>query len=73
MLTFVQDPCVITNVTNYEPYEKMKQVRANIVWPSDFTVPANSSDEDGSILGYVCPVSVLVSLFSLHSVHFFKA
>ncbi|XP_025110817.1 maltase-glucoamylase, intestinal-like [Pomacea canaliculata] len=56
----ILDPCVITNVTNYEPYERMKQVRANIVWPSDFTVPANSSDEDGSILGYVWPVGKVV-------------
>jgi len=48
-----QDPCIITNVSGYEPYEKMKTAGGNIVWPHNFQIPANSSDDDGSMLGYV--------------------
>ncbi|XP_070196522.1 sucrase-isomaltase, intestinal-like [Littorina saxatilis] len=48
----ILDPCIIVNETNYEPYEEMKKVKANIMWPSDFDIPANSSDDDGSMLGF---------------------
>ena len=50
----LQDPCLISNVSGYEPYEKMKAVSGNIMWESgDTTVQANSSDETGALLGYV--------------------
>ncbi|KAK7100862.1 hypothetical protein V1264_023730 [Littorina saxatilis] len=56
----ILDPCIIVNETNYEPYEEMKKVKANIMWPSDFDIPANSSDDDGSMLGFVWPKGKVV-------------
>ncbi|XP_050403277.1 maltase-glucoamylase [Patella vulgata] len=57
----ILDPCLITNETNYEPYERMKEVDGNIKWSNDTTsLPANSSDETGAILGFVWPKGKVV-------------
>lgn len=53
MLLFFQDPALITNVTGYEPYDIMNQNDANIKWPDNYNIPANSSNEKGALLGYV--------------------
>lgn len=50
---FQQDPCIISNWTDYEPYEKFKQADANVKWPAEANPPYGSVDDDLSILGYV--------------------
>ncbi|XP_041359340.1 maltase-glucoamylase, intestinal-like [Gigantopelta aegis] len=54
------DPTLISNETNYEPYEKMKAVGANIKWPENVTKPEGSFDSDRAILGYVWPKGKVV-------------
>ena len=49
-----QDPALISNETNYEPYEAVSAVNGFIMWADgDTTVPDNSSDSTGALLGYV--------------------
>lgn len=50
----LKDPALVSNYTNYEPYERMKAVNGFIMWPNDtnYIHPADS-DDDGAILGYV--------------------
>ncbi|PVD23121.1 hypothetical protein C0Q70_16384 [Pomacea canaliculata] len=52
----ILDPALVSNYTNYEPYERMKAVNGFIMWPNDtnYIHPADS-DDDGAILGYVWP------------------
>ena len=49
---FGQDPCFITNQTDYEPYDKLKELSGAIMWPQDVKGMEESSD-DGAMLGYV--------------------
>ncbi|XP_046544792.1 LOW QUALITY PROTEIN: sucrase-isomaltase, intestinal-like [Haliotis rubra] len=56
----ILDPCLISNETNYEPYERMKAARANIKWPSDYTAPDDMKDETNAVLGYVWPKGKVV-------------
>ncbi|KAL8616022.1 hypothetical protein ACOMHN_014984 [Nucella lapillus] len=56
----ILDPALIVNETNYEPYEKMKMVGGNIVWPPHFPVPNGSADSDRSMLGFVWPKGKVV-------------
>nr|KAG5709612.1 hypothetical protein BaRGS_001662 [Batillaria attramentaria] len=51
----ILDPCIISNESDYEPYERMKDVQGNVLWPTDFTVPDGSADSDNSMLGFVWP------------------
>ncbi|KAK7508259.1 hypothetical protein BaRGS_00000498, partial [Batillaria attramentaria] len=51
----ILDPALIVNETNYEPYEKIKQVNGYINWPSDVTPPSGSASSEGAMLGYVWP------------------
>ncbi|XP_064607330.1 maltase-glucoamylase-like [Liolophura sinensis] len=51
----ILDPCIISNWSDYEPYEKFKQAGANVKWPADATPPYGSVDDDRSVLGYVWP------------------
>ena len=50
-----QDPALVSNYSNYEPYERLKAVDGFIKWPNDtgYTFPLDSVDDDGAILGYV--------------------
>uniref|UniRef100_A0A0B7B0J4 Glycoside hydrolase family 31 TIM barrel domain-containing protein n=1 Tax=Arion vulgaris TaxID=1028688 RepID=A0A0B7B0J4_9EUPU len=54
-IIYILDPCMISNDTNYLPYEEIKKIGGNIKWAKGISVPANSSDSDGAILGYVWP------------------
>ncbi|KAK3096704.1 hypothetical protein FSP39_002561 [Pinctada imbricata] len=56
----ILDPCLISNVTGYEPYERMVKDGGSIKWPSGYPVPANSSNENNEILGYVWPQGKVV-------------
>ncbi|XP_063403845.1 maltase-glucoamylase-like [Mytilus trossulus] len=56
----ILDPALITNVTGYEPYDLMNQNDANIKWPENYNIPANSSNEKGALLGYVWPKGKVV-------------
>ena len=51
-ITF-QDPALITNVSNYEPYSKIRDVNGYVNWPSDVIAPSDSTDNSGAMLGYV--------------------
>ncbi|KAL3869416.1 hypothetical protein ACJMK2_042100, partial [Sinanodonta woodiana] len=51
----ILDPALISNETNYTPYEKMKAVNGSIMWPDNYLVPEGSKDPGGSLLGYVWP------------------
>lgn len=44
---------MISNVSGYEPYEEMNARDAFIMWPENYDVPENSSNERGALLGYV--------------------
>lgn len=57
----MQDPALISNVTGYKPYELMMQNDANIKWPSRYSIPANSSDEKGALLGYVSGNFIIIA------------
>lgn len=48
----IQDPTLISNVSGYEPYERIKAVRGSIMWPQNYSIPHDSSD-NGAVLGYV--------------------
>lgn len=48
----IQDPTLISNVSGYEPYERIKAVRGSIMWPENYNIPHDSSD-NGAVLGYV--------------------
>ncbi|XP_061182189.1 maltase-glucoamylase-like [Saccostrea echinata] len=50
----ILDPTLISNVSGYEPYEKMKAARGSIMWPKNYSIPLDSSDS-GALLGYVWP------------------
>ncbi|CAG5120605.1 unnamed protein product [Candidula unifasciata] len=54
-IIYILDPCLVANETDYRPYEEMKRIQGNIKWAVGVEVPANSSDTDGAILGYVWP------------------
>ncbi|KAL8616023.1 hypothetical protein ACOMHN_014985 [Nucella lapillus] len=56
----ILDPALISNVSNYEPYEKMKMVGGNIVWPPNVPVPNGSADSDRSMFGFVWPKGKVV-------------
>ncbi|XP_071117585.1 maltase-glucoamylase-like isoform X2 [Haliotis cracherodii] len=56
----ILDPCLISNETNYHPYDMMKAARANIKWPSEYNAPDDSKDETNAILGYVWPKGKVV-------------
>lgn len=49
----IQDPTLISNVSGYEPYQRIKAVRGSIMWPENYNIPHDSSD-NGAVLGYVC-------------------
>lgn len=44
---------MITNVSGYEPYERMRDTNSNIKWPVGENVPAGSINEKRDLLGYV--------------------
>lgn len=48
----IQDPTLISNVSGYEPYERIRAVRGSIMWPKNYNIPHDSSD-NGAVLGYV--------------------
>ena len=51
---------MISNETNYDPYEQVSAVSGSIMWAQNEThIPADSADSTGALLGYV-------SLLSLH-------
>ncbi|CAL1536418.1 unnamed protein product [Lymnaea stagnalis] len=52
---YILDPCMISNETNYHPYEEMKKYGNNIKWSPNATVPEDAKDTDGALLGYVWP------------------
>jgi hypothetical protein len=51
-LVLFQDPC-FAKVNGYEPYEKMKQIKGNIQWPTDAHPSGEYIDTDRSVLGNV--------------------
>ena len=54
VMYYCQDPALISNETNYEPYELISAVNGSIMWAAGETsIPANSSDSIGALLGYV--------------------
>ena len=58
----MQDPALISNVTGYKPYELMMEKDANIKWPTGlYSIPANSSDEKGALLGYVSGNFIIIA------------
>ncbi|XP_012944618.1 maltase-glucoamylase, intestinal [Aplysia californica] len=59
-IIYILDPCLISNETGYVPYERMKAVDGNVKWHPDAQVPANRSDPNGAILGYVWPQGPVV-------------
>uniref|UniRef100_A0A2C9KG08 P-type domain-containing protein n=1 Tax=Biomphalaria glabrata TaxID=6526 RepID=A0A2C9KG08_BIOGL len=54
-IIYILDPCMISNETDYYPYEEMKRNNCNIKWAPNVTVPDNAKDTDGALLGYVWP------------------
>nr|KAG5702206.1 hypothetical protein BaRGS_033918 [Batillaria attramentaria] len=50
----ILDPALVSNYSDYEPYQRMKAIGGFIKWPNDtgYTYPADSADDDGSIFGY---------------------
>ncbi|XP_059166951.1 probable maltase-glucoamylase 2 [Physella acuta] len=59
-IIYILDPCMISNETNYHPYEEMKKNNCNIKWDPKFTHPSDAADTDGALLGYVWPVGKTV-------------
>lgn len=43
---------MISNVSGYEPYDRMKAVGGSIMWPKNYSIPPGSGD-GGALLGYV--------------------
>ncbi|XP_076463033.1 putative maltase-glucoamylase 2 [Babylonia areolata] len=56
----ILDPCLISNQSDYEPYDEMKKAKANIRWPVNFDIPNGSADTDDSMFGYVWPKGKVV-------------
>ena len=52
LLSF-QDPCLISNVTGYEPYENLTDIEGAIKWPDYYNVPVEDKDKTNALLGYV--------------------
>nr|XP_022314501.1 maltase-glucoamylase, intestinal-like [Crassostrea virginica] len=50
----ILDPTLISNVSGYEPYDRMKAVGGSIMWPKNYSIPPGSGDGD-ALLGYVWP------------------
>ncbi|KAK7490533.1 hypothetical protein BaRGS_00018319, partial [Batillaria attramentaria] len=51
----ILDPALVSNYSDYEPYQRLKAVGGFIKWPRDVYHPADMADDDGSIFGYVWP------------------
>ncbi|KAL5015728.1 hypothetical protein ScPMuIL_005317, partial [Solemya velum] len=56
----ILDPCLITNVSGYRPYEALSGVDGAIHWPVNYNVPANSKDDNNAVLGFVWPKGKVV-------------
>ena len=44
---------MISNNTDYEPYDLINSVDGFVKWPTDITPPDGSANSNGAILGYV--------------------
>ena len=49
----MQDPCFITNTTDYEPYDRLKNISGAVMWPDGITGVDDYKEDDGAMLGYV--------------------
>ena len=49
----LQDPCFITNTTDYEPYDRLKNISGAVMWPDGITGVDDYKEDDGAMLGYV--------------------
>ncbi|OWF38082.1 sucrase-isomaltase, intestinal-like [Mizuhopecten yessoensis] len=47
------DPCFVSNVSGYEPYDRLSQIRGGVMWHGG--VENDTKDVTGAILGYVWP------------------
>lgn len=48
-----QDPCLITNESGYEPYDRLRNISGAVMWPDDLDGIDEYKDTDGAMLGYV--------------------
>ena len=48
-----QDPTLISNVTNYEPYDNLTKIRGEIHWPEDYQAREEDKNLNNAVLGYV--------------------
>ena len=50
---------MISNETNYDPYEQVSAVNGSIMWAqNEAHIPADSADSTGALLGYVSLLSL---------------
>lgn len=47
------DPCFVSNVSGYEPYDRLTQIGGGVMWHGG--VENDTKDSTGAILGYVWP------------------
>ena len=53
---------MISNETNYDPYEQVSAVYGSIMWDqNEAHIPAGSADGTGALLGYVSLLSLYPS------------
>ncbi|KAL4237199.1 hypothetical protein ACF0H5_005579 [Mactra antiquata] len=51
----ILDPALQSDVSNYEPYDNITNVKGSIMWPKDYKVSDDDQDSTGALLGYVWP------------------
>ncbi|ESP05177.1 hypothetical protein LOTGIDRAFT_102400, partial [Lottia gigantea] len=56
----ILDPCIVSNETNYQPYDDIRQISGSIMWPDNFNIPDGSADTDKAMFGYVWPQGKVV-------------
>ncbi|XP_052774040.1 sucrase-isomaltase, intestinal-like isoform X2 [Mya arenaria] len=54
-IIIILDPTLISNMTNYEPYDRMTSTNSNIRWDTNEYVPLDSKNNKSDLLGYVWP------------------
>ena len=53
LLFFLQDPTLIYDVPNYEPYDNLTAIQGAIKWPDTYNAPNEDKDSTNALLGYV--------------------
>ena len=60
-----QDPTLIYDVPDYEPYDNLTAIEGAIKWPQEYNAPDEDKDSTNALLGYVCFMSLLFHLLCL--------